>query len=96
MPTNPNGGRKRTKTAARGDRSRPDLPESMWKLLGVIGARIYAVEPDKKVKLQSKYADPIFKVLADGKISKASALKKQAIVAYRDFLKANDLIKFAP
>lgn len=96
MPTNPNGGKKGSRTAARESRGRPVLPDSMWKLLGVIGSKIYAVGPDKKVTLKRKYAELIFLVLADGDTSKASVLKKQAIAAYRDFLKANDLVKFAP
>ncbi len=95
MSTSPDGGRKRSKTAARGGRSGPVLPESMWNLLKVIGAQIYAVQ-DGKPALQSKFAEPIIWVLAEGDARKAAALRKQAIKAYRDFLKANDLVRFAP
>ena len=86
----------RTNQSKAGTPDSVTFPVSMWKLLRIIGSKMYAPGKGKSV-LNSKYAQTICMVLSDNDEKKAADLLKLAEVAYKDYAKLNpDTVKFAP
>jgi hypothetical protein len=73
------------------------MPRSMWALLIEVGEKVYTKAARGKRDLNSKYANPICLILADGNKEAAAALQNRVIQAQRDFLaSAGDSVKFVP
>ena len=73
------------------------MARSMWALLIEVGEKVFTKAVRGKRNLNSKYANPVCLILADGDQEAAVALQKRMIQAQRDFVaSAGDAVKFVP
>jgi hypothetical protein len=89
-------GSKRKIAARGGGTINVKMARSMWDLLSEIGEKIFTKSNRGKRQLNSKYADPICLILANGDKEAAAALKVRVLQAQKDFFEsAGDSVKFA-